>query len=160
MDLSKKLLTLLAIFCVIASAGVVCAADVSSNGLDDNQYSIPQEGYAGSQYDENQEGGYAGSQYDVNQEGGYAGSQYDVNQEGGYAGSQYDVNQEGGYAGSQYNKTVENAAGEHLTETGNITGNTTGNATASHTMPATGNPIMALFAVCAILGGYAIIRRK
>ncbi len=134
MDLSKKLLTLLAIFCVIASAGVVCAADVSSNGLDDNQYSIPQEGYAGSQYDENQEGGYAGSQYDVNQEGGYAGS--------------------------QYNKTVENAAGEHLTETGNITGNTTGNATASHTMPATGNPIMALFAVCAILGGYAIIRRK
>lgn len=121
MDLSKKLLTLLAIFCVIASAGVVCAADVSSNGLDDNQYSIPQEGYAGSQYDENQEGGYAGS---------------------------------------QYNKTVENAAGEHLTETGNITGNTTGNATASHTMPATGNPIMALFAVCAILGGYAIIRRK
>ena len=147
MDLSKKLLTLLAIFCVIASAGVVCAADVSSNGLDDNQYSIPQEGYAGSQYDENQEGGYTGSQYDVNQEGGYAGSQYDVNQEGGYAGS-------------QYNKTVENAAGEHLTETGNITGNTTGNATASHTMPATGNPIMALFAVCAILGGYAIIRRK
>ena len=147
MDFSKKLLTLLAIFCVIASAGVVCAADVSSNGLDDNQYSIPQEGYAGSQYDENQEGGYAGSQYDVNQEGGYAGSQYDVNQEGGYAGS-------------QYNKTVENAAGEHLTETGNITGNTTGNATASHTMPATGNPIMALFAVCAILGGYAIIRRK
>ena len=134
MDLSKKLLTLLAIFCVIASAGVVCAADVSSNGLDDNQYSIPQEGYAGSQYDENQEGGYTGSQYDVNQEGGYAGS--------------------------QYNKTVENAAGEHLTETGNITGNTTGNATASHTMPATGNPIMALFAVCAILGGYAIIRRK
>ena len=134
MDLSKKLLTLLAIFCVIASAGVVCAADVSSNGLDDNQYSIPQEGYAGSQYDENQEGGYAGSQYDVNQEGGYAGS--------------------------QYNKTVENAAGEHLTETGNITGNTTGNATASHTMPATGNPIMALFVVCAILGGYAIIRRK
>ena len=147
MDLSKKLLTLLAIFCVIASAGVVCAADVSSNGLDDNQYSIPQEGYAGSQYDENQEGGYAGSQYDVNQEGGYAGSHYDVNQEGGYAGS-------------QYNKTVENAAGEHLTETGNITGNTTGNATASHTMPATGNPIMALFVVCAILGGYAIIRRK
>ena len=37
MDLNKKLLTLLAIFCIIASAGIVCAAD--------------QGGYAGSNYD-------------------------------------------------------------------------------------------------------------
>ena len=34
------------------------------------------------------------------------------------------------------------------------------NATTTHTMPATVNPILALFCVCAILGGYAVIKRK
>ena len=34
------------------------------------------------------------------------------------------------------------------------------NATATHTMPATGNPILALLAVCTLLGGYTVLRRK
>ena len=34
------------------------------------------------------------------------------------------------------------------------------NATATHTMPATGNPVLALMAVCALLGGYTVLRRK
>ena len=36
----------------------------------------------------------------------------------------------------------------------------TANATSSHTMLSTGNPILALFAVSAVLGGYAVLRRK
>ena len=49
---------------------------------------------------------------------------------------------------------VGNAAGENVTS-----GNTT-NATASHTMPATGNPILVLLAVGAVLGGAAVITRR
>lgn len=48
------------------------------------------------------------------------------------------------------------AAGENVQ---NATGNAT-NATATSTMPATGNPIIALLAVGAVLGGYTVLRRK
>ena len=143
MDLSKKLLTLLAIFCVIASAGVVCAEDVGSDGFD--TYGVD-------------EGGYAGSQYDLDNQGGYAGSQYNESQEGGYAGSQYQ--DDGGWAGSQYNETVENAAGEPVNETAAVDANVTGNSTVPHSMLATGNPILVLLAVGAVLGGAAVITRR
>ena len=93
MNISKKLLTLLAIFCIIASAGAACAADYDS-GYDAIGYADD----AGNQYGD---GGYAGSNYV--DEGGYAGSQYE---DGGYAGSNYQ--DEGGWAGSQYNETLEN----------------------------------------------------
>jgi LPXTG-motif cell wall-anchored protein len=120
MNLSKKLLTLLAIFCVIASAGVVCAAD---------------------------------------NDGGYVGIDY-VDDMGDYAGSQYD---DGGWAGSQYNETAENAAANQTAPAaGEPTGTTnmTANATSSHTMLATGNPILILLGVSAVLGGAAVLRRK
>ena len=149
MDIMKKLLVLLAIFCIIGSAAAVSAADV----YDDLG------GYAGSQY---QDGGYAGSQY---QDGGYAGSQYDENEQGGYAGSQYQ--DDGGWAGSQYNETLENATGAPVNATANATAtavspveNATANATAPHTMLATGNPILVLLAVGAVLGGAAVITRR
>ena len=120
MNLSKKLLTLLAIFCVIASASAVCAAD----------------------------------------EGGWAGSQYQ--DEGGYAGSQYQ--DDGGWAGSQYNETLENAAGEPVSGCGDgvkepATGETV-KAASSHEMYSTGNPILALLAVGAVLGGAGVISRR
>ena len=99
MKFSRKLLTLLAIFCVIISAGAVCATDVAD--------------------------------------------------EIGNAASQYPDNS--GQVGSQYNETLENASGEPVNAT---------NATPSHTMPTTGNPILALFATVAVLGGYTVIRRK
>ena len=147
MDLSKKLLTLLAIFCVIASAGVVCAAD---NG-----------DYLGSNYADDMSG-YAGSQYE---DGGYAGSQYQ--DDGGWAGSQYNASEEnGGWAGSQYNETLENANATNTThvaaagEPTNATTNITANATSSQHMLATGNPILLLVGVCAVAGGYAVLRRK
>ena len=146
MDLSKKLLTLLAIFCVIASAGVVCAADNGDNL--GTVYADDMSGYAGSQYED---GGYAGSQY---HDGGWAGSQYNASEENG------------GWAGSQYNETLENANATNTThvaaagEPTNATTNITANATSSQHMLATGNPILLLVGVCAVAGGYAVLRRK
>lgn len=50
MDSSKKILAILAIFCVLASAGAVCAADdFGSFGFG---YADDNSGYAGSQYNE------------------------------------------------------------------------------------------------------------
>ena len=149
MDLSKKLLTLLAIFCVIASAGVVCAAD--SDG-----------GYLATDYADDlgdvDDGGYAGSNYQ--DDGGWAGSQYE---DGGYAGSNY--RDDGGWAGSQYNETLENQTAQNTTalaagEPVNATANVTANSTTSHTMLATGNPVLLLLGVSAVLGGVAVLRRK
>ena len=131
----KKFLVLLAIFCIIGSAAAVSAADASDDLGN----------YAGTQY---QDGGYAGSQYQ--DDGGWAGSQYDENEQGGYAGSQYQ--DDGGWAGSQYDETLENAAGAPV--------NATANATSSHTMPVTGNPILLLLVVGAVLGGAAVIKRR
>ena len=163
MDLSKKLLTLLAIFCVIASAGVVCAAD-NGDYLGSN-YADDMSGYAGSQYED---GGYAGSQYQ--DDGGWAGSQYE---DGGYAGSQYQ--DDGGWAGSQYNETLENSYASNSSSASNATNNTheaaageptntttnmTVDTTPSHKMLATGNPVVLLLGVCAVAGGYVLLRRK
>ena len=129
MDFSKKLLTLLAIFCVIASATAVCAADVNAD-----------DGYVGTSYD------------------GMNGVSESQNQD------------DGGWAGSQYNETLENgthvpSAGAPTNTTGNSTTpvehNTTANATStSHNLLATGNPILVLLVVNAIIGGYAVLRRR
>ena len=153
MDISIKLLTLLAIICIIASAGAVCAADVNDGGYSGSQYQ-DDGGWAGSQYQD--DGGYAGSQYQYG--GGYAGSQYQ--DDGGWAGSQYQ--DDGGWAGSQYNASVENAAGHPVTVSAanQVVNNTTDNTTSNPIMHPTGNPILALLAVSAVLGGYAVIRRK
>ncbi len=134
MDLRKKLLTLLAIFCVIASAGVVCAADVGADG-----------GNLGIDYAD--EGGYAGSQYQ--DEGGYNGSQYNETAEnGGWAGSQYNETAENGNATAQY------AAGEPTNTTENVT-----NATTSQ-MLSTGNPVLLIIGAAAVLGGCGVALRK
>ncbi len=111
--------------------------------------------YAGSQYDD---GGYAGSNYQ--DDGGWAGSQYE---DGGYAGSNYQ--DDGGWAGSQYNETLENQTAQNATaiaagEATNATANMTANATSAHTMLATGNPVLLLLGVSAVLGGAAVLRRK
>ena len=84
-------------------------------------------------------GGYIGSDY---ADGGYAAD------DSGYAGSNYQDDtgyaaDDSGYAGSQYNETLENAT-----------------AGTTHTMLATGNPILILLAVIAVLGGYAAFKRK
>ncbi len=138
MVISKKLLTLLAIFCVIASAGAACAADAYGDaGYDELSYTD-----------------------DI---GEWVGSQYSDDNQTGWAGSQYNDTDQGGYAGSQYNETLENAAanaaaGEPVSDS--VSQNMTANATSSHTMLETGNPILALLAVGAVLGSCAVLKRK
>ena len=147
-DISKKLLlTLLAIFCVIASAGAACAADAyGDTGYDELSYA-------------DDIGEWVDSPYSDDNQTGWAGSQYNEDEQGGYAGSQYNEDEQGGYAGSQYNETLENAAaGEPVSDS--VSQNMTANATSSHTMLETGNPILALFAVGAVLGSCAVFKRK
>ena len=138
MNFNKKLLTLLAIFCVIVSAGVVCAAD--------------QGGYAGCNYQD--ENGVCGSQYYVNEK--------NVTLEPG-AGLPLE-NQTNPYQNATHTVAANTTNTTNTTNaTGNAThvaGNTNHTAHAAHTMPATGNPIIALLAVSAVLGGAALIRRK
>lgn len=127
----KKNIAILAIFCVLVSAGAVCAADdfgqLGSNYADDS-------GYVGSNYQD----------YDD----GIADDDSD------YAGSNYQ--DDGGWAGSQYNETLENATAQAAGEPTNAT-----NATGSvHSMLATGNPILILLVVAAVLGGYVVYKRR
>ncbi|WP_296875732.1 hypothetical protein [uncultured Methanobrevibacter sp.] len=166
MDLSKKIFAILAIFCVLASAGAVCATDNFG-------YADDMGGYIGSDYSDNvgyaaDDSGYAVNNYQDDtgyaaDDSGYAGSNYQ--DDTGYAAD------DSGYAGSQYNETLENATANAAGEPTNAT-NTTAqaagepvnetNATAgtTHTMLATGNPILILLAVIAVLGGYAAFKRK
>ena len=66
MNISKKLLTLLAIFCVIASAGAAFAADAYGDiGYDELSYTDDIGEWVGSHSDDNQTG-WAGSQYNEN----------------------------------------------------------------------------------------------
>ena len=157
MDISKKLLALL-VFCVIASAATVCAADVDGGNGNDVVGQADVDGGSGND---------AVGQADDN--GGWAGSQYNQDDQGRYDGSQYNQDEQGGYAGSQYNETSEHAAGEPTNTTAdapvNETADTaaqnmTANATSSHKMLETGNPILALFAVGAVLGAYAVYKRE
>jgi hypothetical protein len=157
MVFSKRLLALLAIFCVIVSASAVCAADL---------------------------GGYAGSNYqDMN---GVSGSQYYVNNGNNLEpGAGLPLENQTGYvpldsAGNPIAQTTNNATGHAAGNAtahaaGNATAHAAGNATAhaavntttnstnatAHTtMLPTGNPIIILLAVFGVVGGYAAIRRN
>ena len=132
MDFKKIILTMLAIFCVVVSAAAVCATDVADDG-----------GYAGSQYPEGYDGGYAGSNYQ--DDGGWAGSQY----------NETEMAQMGNATGEPTNQTV-NATQPTATATSPAVENTT----AAHTLPSTGNPIVMLIGVTALIGGCAVLRKK
>ena len=148
MNIAKKFLCLLAIFCILGS----CIAAVSAADDFDG-------GYAGYQSDDYMTGD--------NFDGGYAGYQYD-DFDGAYADSLNngtDDDFDGGYAGYRYNETLENMSANataHVPAAGEPVSNATNTtvAAAQSTMPATGNPIMILFGVMAVLGGAAVLKRK
>ena len=140
MNFSKTLISILAIFCIIVSAGIVCAAD---------------------------NGGYAGSNYqDMN---GVSGSQYYVNNALEPGNGLPLENQTGPVHVNGTDNAVVNATGNATTNTTNTTNTTTANVTstgnttnmtAAQNMPVTGNPIMTLLVVTSLVGGYVIIRKN
>ena len=137
MDLTRKLLALLAIFCLIASAGAVCAAD---NVTGDVNYQ-DMNGVAGSQY---QDEAGVGDHPDFDADGD------DSHPTAPEIDPDY-AHHEPGSTNTTGNSTIH-AAGEPT--------NTTGNATAAHTMHATGNPILILLVISAVLGGCGVALRK
>lgn len=153
MDMAKKLLTLLAIFCVIASAGVVCAEDTDYQG-----------GWAGSNYDDGMgdvdEGQYDDAPLIDPDYGHYEGAaggdveENDTNDTFEPAGTLPATTDMPG------NITFNDTANTTDDAVLNQTGNAIGNATAPQTMLATGNPVLALLAVGAVLGGVVVLRRK
>lgn len=134
MDFNISLFAILVIFCVIVSAGAVCAVDG--------------DGYAGSNYVDD-----SGLSDDFNYTDDGLTDRPLIDPDAGHME---------GAAGEPINQTANATAPVAGNATANVAGNTTGNttnATASH-MPATGNPILILLAVTAVLGGAAVIRRK
>ena len=155
-DIMKKFLVLLAIFCILGSAVAVSAADVyeSHGAYDDIRYDESHGAYDDIRYDGDSDG-YAGSNYQ--DDGGWAGSQYNETEEGLTDRPLIDPDYAHMEPGSNStDNETGNAAGELVAnETANITVNA-----ATSQMPVTGNPILVLLAICAVLGGAAVIRRK
>ena len=152
MNLNKKLLTLLAIFCIIASAGIVCAED---------------------------QGGYAGSNKNMSDTDGLEPCnglllENHVDNIPLDSDSTPILNTiENATGNTTGNVTTDNATGnatDNTTEnstpnatentTGNVTGNATSNVIAHHTLPVSGNPVIALLAVISLVGGYAALKRN
>lgn len=179
MDLRKKLLVLLAIFCLVASAGAACAAEDGENG----DYNLMNDisGVAGSQYNDTM-GGYAGINYNNttnmtnNTTGNGTSLQIippDFNHHEPAAGEPVQVvkiakpvhgpsTEEKIIPIDQQNhNTTGNASGEPAHNvTGNATHNITAKAMNTQKMKPTGNPILALMAISAVLGVMAVIRKK
>ena len=149
MDISKKLLTLLAIFCVIASAGVVCAADAGNH-----------DGAVGNKYENISS--LTGSHY-----GGANDRLTDTSiSEHNYTHMEHAAGEPVENTSSSNNTVNDSIATNSVSQSANSnvkfneTGNASSNATTYHSMLATGNPILGFLAIGAILGGSAIINRR
>lgn len=132
MKLKNKIFAILAIFCIIASACAVSAANDTNSTYMDGMYN-----------------GYPTEIHDINNA---TDNTSDLDAEAIHDSMVLPPD----YAHSEMNATnaTGHAAGENATAT-----NTT-NATQAHTLPSTGNPILVLLAVGAVLGGAGVLRRK
>lgn len=148
MDFNKKvLMALLAVFCVIVSAGAICAAE------DANSEVVSESGDGDAVLADNE---------NVNDDGN---NDQDVSGDNDYDGSQGpDVVPPQDNLNETNNTTnvTANATGNATGEpTQNVTDNSTGNAThQTGSNYVTGNPILALLAVSAVAGGIAVYRKK
>lgn len=143
MDLKLKTMTILAIFCLLLSAGSACAAqdiatnsdDVLSIDMDNNVIGVDES-----------TGDIADDGVPYHADG--------TNATGNASGDRYDD-------GVPYHADGTNATGKLPNESGNSTsnGNSTNSTAAVHKLPATGNPILALLAVCSLIGVYTLKRK-
>ena len=147
--INKKLFAILAIFCMILS---VCA--VSANNVNDGNYLDPSE--------DGHNGAIIPPDNSHNEQVHAAGGDYYLNgNEDGHNGTiippDYARNEE-----AMLNASGHAAGGvSTVNNTGNTTNTHNTTNTTAHTLPATGNPIIALLVVTAIVGGgAAIVKRK
>jgi len=135
MKLKNKIFAILAIFCLIASTCAVSAADDVNDTFTDDMYN-----------------GYPTETPDMPDLNATDDNSSDLDAEAIHDSMVLPPD----YAHSEMNAT--NATGHTAGE--NVTTTNTTNATQAHTLPATGNPILALLAVGAVLGGAEIYRRR
>ena len=149
MDLKISILAILAVLCVVFAAAAVSATDDVDQSVD---YYIDgyQDGHNGeiippdNSHDEAQHA--AGGDY------------YLDGSEDGHNGTI--IPPDAGHNEAKMLNQSANASGEMPNSVNATVQNQTSNATATHKMPATGNPVIALLAVSALLGGYTVLRRK
>ena len=162
MDYLKKFLIILAIFCVIGSAAAVSADDIGLHDSTNAEYKYDDMNVvSGSQYNPDDQG--LGQDAAVEHDTSFVpdGNPEVPIPEGnntGHAAGEPDTQAAQNQTASNATATdtpAETQASENLNMT-----NGTGNATSSHGMLATGNPILALLAVGAVLGSVAVIKRK
>ncbi|WP_295610599.1 hypothetical protein [uncultured Methanobrevibacter sp.] len=144
MKFNKKLIALLAIFCVVISAGLVCAEDAAPS---DN--------------------GDAGAETTVN--GDTGADTADTGNDAGNAGTT-DAPVQDATSNETANATIATSNETDTNTTGNATGNTTnnatGNATNSTSLPkaiqnfVTGNPILVLAFVIIVGAGTYFYKRE
>ena len=153
MTLKTNILAILAIFCVILSACAVSAADGSADyNIDDGQ-SVHDDMILPPDYAHNEAAQAAGGDdASADNDWTYSGDPEPGN---GMPIENQTYNHDGDAAGNATNATGH-AAGENATA---AAANAT-NATAAHSMPATGNPILILLGVGAVLGGAFVLKRK
>jgi hypothetical protein len=147
MDLKISILAILAVLCVLLAACAVSATDdVDQSG---DYY------FDGYQHDHDGDFIPLGSTNDGSQQAA-GGDYYLDGSEDGHNGTI--IPPDAGHNEQKMLNQTAQAAGE-MPNT-NSTNVSTHNASTTHTMPATGNPIIALLAVSALLGGYTTLKRK
>lgn len=144
MEFKNTIFAILAVFCVIFSACAVSATTDVSDLSNDYYLDGSHDGHDGliippdNTHDEAQHAA-GGDPYLDASEDGHNGTIVPPDANHSEAASNITANAPAHAAGGNTNST---------------------NATATHTMPATGNPIILLLVAGALVGGYAVIRRK
>ena len=152
MIFNKNILAILAIFCVLLSACAVSATDQADQMADDDGLYL-------SPYEDGHNGAIIPPDNTHDEQRHAAGGDYYLDgSQDGHNGTIVppDANHNEAAMSNATNATGHAAGGD-------VQNATSYNATASagtQKLPATGNPIIALFAVCAVLGGLCVLRRK
>lgn len=138
MELRNKLFAILAVFCVLLSACAVSADDNGDFSADEAQ-AIHDGMVLPPDYAHNESQNASGEDLDS-----------EAVHDSMILPPDYAHNEA---AMANATNSTGHAAGEAVS-------NSTGNTTAAHSMPATGNPILLLLGVGAVLGGACVLKRK
>ena len=152
MELETKIFAILAILCVLCSACSVYAADDASAMSTDDGIFIDGSGHDG------HDGEIIPPDNTHDEEKHAAGMDpYLDGSQDGHNGTVIPPDASHNEAAMNQTNSTHAAGSNDVT---NATGNTTNNTIAHNALPATGNPILALLAIAAVLSGATYITRK